>query len=81
LATRLEADPRAAALTTAREIAALSPHAIRAAKRLLNQAVACDAREELIAETMEQKALLGSPNQIEAGRANLEKRMPNWSNP
>ena len=80
-ATRLEADPRAAALTTAREIAALSPHAIRAAKRLLNQAVTCDAREGLTAETMEQKALLGSFNQIEAVRANLEKRMPAWSNP
>ena len=81
LATRLEADPRAAALTTAREIAALSPHAIRAAKRLLNQAVASDACAGLTAETTEQKALLGSPNQIEAVRANLEKRMPNWSNP
>jgi enoyl-CoA hydratase/carnithine racemase len=80
-ATRLEADPRAAALATAREIAALSPHAIRAAKRLLNHAVESDAEEGLIAETMEQKALLGRPNQIEAVRANLEKRTPNWSNP
>ena len=80
-ATRLEADPRTAALATAREIAALSPHAIRAAKRLLNQATACDAEEGLAAETLEQKALLGSPNQIEAVRANLEQRAPNWSNP
>jgi enoyl-CoA hydratase/carnithine racemase len=80
-ATRLEADPRAAALATAREIAALSPHAIRAAKRLLNQAIACDAEAGLTAETMEQKALLGSANQIEAVRANIEKRRPNWSNP
>jgi len=80
-ATRLEADPRTAALATAREIAALSPHAIRAAKRLLNQAAASDAEQALTAETMEQKALLGSANQIEAVRANLEKRMPNWSNP
>jgi hypothetical protein len=30
---------------------------------------------------MEQKALLGSPNQVEAVQANIEKRMPNWSNP
>ena len=80
-ATRLEADPRAAALATARKIAALNPHAIRAAKRLLNEAVASDAREGLTAETMEQKALLGSPNQIEAVRANIEERVPNWSNP
>lgn len=81
LATRLEADPRTAALTTAREIASLSPHAIRAAKRLFNQAVSRDACEGLAAETSEQKALLGSANQVEAVRANIEKRMPNWSNP
>jgi enoyl-CoA hydratase/carnithine racemase len=80
-ATRLDADPRAAALTTAREIAALSPHAIRSVKRLLTQAVASDACAGLTAETMEQKALLGSANQIEAVRANLEKRVPSWSNP
>ncbi|MBN8992530.1 MAG: crotonase/enoyl-CoA hydratase family protein [Rhizobiales bacterium] len=80
-ATRLEADPRAAALNAARQIAAHSPHAIRAAKRLLNQAVASDDVQGLTAETMEQKALLGSPNQIEAVRANMAKRMPNWSNP
>ena len=80
-ATRLEADPQAAALTTAREIASRSPHAIRAAKRLLNQARACNAREGLIAETVAQAALLGSPNQVEAVRANLEKRAPRWSNP
>ena len=80
-ATRLEVDPRTAALATAREIAALSPHAIRAAKRLLHQAAASDAEQALTAETMEQKALLGSANQIEAVRANLEKRVPNWSSP
>jgi enoyl-CoA hydratase/carnithine racemase len=80
-ATRLEADPRASALATAREIASLSPHAIRAAKRLLTRATACDVEEQLTAETTEQAALLGSANQIEAVRANLEKRAPNWSNP
>jgi enoyl-CoA hydratase/carnithine racemase len=79
-ATRLEANPRAAALATAREIASLSPHAIRAAKRLLNRATACDVEEQLTAETTEQAALLGSPNQVEAVRANLEKRVPKWSN-
>jgi enoyl-CoA hydratase/carnithine racemase len=80
-ATRLEAEPRTAALAAAREVAALSPHAIRAAKRLLNQATACGVEKGLTAETIEQAALLGSPNQVEAVRANLEKRAPNWSNP
>src|SRR6185369_16517172 len=37
-ATRVAADPRAAALETAREIAARSPGAIRAAKRIFNAA-------------------------------------------
>ncbi len=41
--TRLVDDPRAAALETAREIANKSPDAMRAAKRLLNAAVATDA--------------------------------------
>jgi enoyl-CoA hydratase/carnithine racemase len=78
-ATRLEADPRTAALAAAREIAGRSPHAIRAAKRLLNQAVACGAAAALMAETSEQHALIGSPNQVEAVRDNLENRAPIFS--
>ena len=80
-ATRVVDDPRAAALSTAREIASRSPDAIRAAKRLLNLAVACDAATGLAAETAEQKELLGKPNHVEAVRANLEKRTPIWSFP
>jgi enoyl-CoA hydratase/carnithine racemase len=72
--TRLAADPLTEALATARKIAERSPDAIRAAKRLLNQAVTCDAVTGLTAETSEQRALLGSPNQIAAVRANLENR-------
>jgi enoyl-CoA hydratase/carnithine racemase len=78
-ATKVVADPRAAALLTAREIADRSPDAIRAAKRLLNLAVSCDAATGLAAETAEQKALLGKANHVEAVRANLEKRAPQWS--
>jgi enoyl-CoA hydratase/carnithine racemase len=77
--TQLVADPRTAALATAREIAGRSPHAIRAAKRLLNQAVACGAPAALAAETDEQRKLIGSPNQIEAVRANLENRGPDFA--
>jgi enoyl-CoA hydratase/carnithine racemase len=72
--TRLAADPLTEALAIARNIAERSPDAIRAIKRLLNQASACDALTGLTAETSEQRALLGSPNQIEAVRANLENR-------
>jgi enoyl-CoA hydratase/carnithine racemase len=72
--TRLADDPRAAALATARELAAKSPNAIRAAKRLLNLASTSDAATGLMAESVEQQALIGSPNQLEAVMANLAKR-------
>lgn len=77
--TTIFADPLVAALSRAREIASRSPDAIRAAKRLLNLAATCDAATGLAAETAEQKALLGKPNHIEAVRANLEHRAPQWS--
>ena len=80
-ATRVVDDPRAAAFETAREIASRSPDAIRAAKRLLNLAVVCDAATGLAAETAEQGQLLGKPNHREAVRANLENRTPVWSCP
>jgi enoyl-CoA hydratase/carnithine racemase len=76
LATRVEADPRAAALAAARDIAAKNPDAIRAAKRLLNAAVAVDAAEGLMRESQEQQKLIGTPNQIEAVMANMQKRAP-----
>jgi enoyl-CoA hydratase/carnithine racemase len=72
--TRVVDDPRAAALETAKEIAAKSPDAIRAAKRLLNLAVATDAKNGLMAESVEQQKLIGTPNQLEAVAANLQKR-------
>ncbi|QAU48185.1 crotonase/enoyl-CoA hydratase family protein [Bradyrhizobium guangzhouense] len=73
LATRICDDPRAAALEVAREIAAKSPDAIRAAKRLLNN-LSVDPGPALLAESVEQQKLIGSPNQTEAVRSNLEKR-------
>jgi enoyl-CoA hydratase/carnithine racemase len=77
LATRICDDPRAAALEAAREIAAKSPEAIRAAKRMLNDLMG-DAGPALLAESIEQKELIGTPNQREAVRANLEKRAPKF---
>ncbi|HKV17083.1 MAG TPA: crotonase/enoyl-CoA hydratase family protein [Reyranella sp.] len=76
--TRLVADPHAAALETAREIADKSPDAIRAAKRLLNLAVASDAATGLMAESVEQQKLIGTPNQIEAVMSNLQKRAASY---
>lgn len=78
-ATRLAADPLAEALAMAHEIALKSPDAIRAGKRLLNAAMGGSAAELLLAESREQKALIGSPNQTEAVRANMERRAPRFS--
>src|SRR5882757_6138469 len=78
LATRICDDPRAAALEMAREIAGKSPDAIRAAKRMLNN-LAVDPAAALLAESVEQQKLLGSPNQTESVRANLEKRAPRFA--
>jgi enoyl-CoA hydratase/carnithine racemase len=78
LATRICDDPRAAAMEVAREIAAKSPEAIRAAKRMLNS-LAADPGPALLAESVEQMKLMGGPNQLEAVRANLEKRAPRFA--
>jgi enoyl-CoA hydratase/carnithine racemase len=76
-ATRVCADPRAEALALAREIAGKNPDAVRAAKRMLNKvAEVTDQAAGLLDETHEQLALIGSANQVEAVRANIEKREP-----
>ncbi len=77
LATRICEDPRAAAFEVAREIAGKSPDAIRAAKRLLNK-LSVDPGPALLAESVEQMKLMGSANQLEAVRANIEKRSPRF---
>jgi enoyl-CoA hydratase/carnithine racemase len=78
LATRICEDPRAVAFEVAREIAGKSPHAIRAAKRLLNN-LSVDPGPALLAESVEQGKLIGSTNQLEAVRANIEQRAPRFS--
>ena len=78
LATRICEDPRAVAFEVAREIAGKSPHAIRAAKRLLNN-LSVDPGPALLAESVEQGKLIGSANQLEAVRANIEQRAPRFS--
>jgi enoyl-CoA hydratase/carnithine racemase len=78
LATRICDDPLGAALEVAREIACKSPHAIRAAKRMLNN-LSVDPGPALLAESTEQQKLIGEPNQTEAVRANLEKRAPRFA--
>ncbi|GAO40333.1 putative enoyl-CoA hydratase [Sphingomonas changbaiensis NBRC 104936] len=77
-ATRTADDPHAEAMALARQIAARNPDAVRAAKRLYN-AYANDAEALLMAESIEQAGVIRTPNQIEAVRANIEKRAPNFT--
>ena len=81
LATRVVDDPRASALELAREIATKSPDAIRASKRLLNEAWLGSAEDGLRLEESLQRGLIGTPNQVEAVQSNLEKRAPRFSDP
>jgi len=78
-ATRTAADPHAEAMALARDIAARSPDAIRAAKRLMNRRGDSNEADLLMAESLEQERLIGSPNQLEAVRAGMEKRAPKFS--
>ncbi|WBH15239.1 crotonase/enoyl-CoA hydratase family protein [Sphingomonas radiodurans] len=74
--TRLADDPRAAAFELAREIAGRNPDAVKASKRLINLMADGDTATMLQAESDEQIKLMRSPNQVEAVRANMEKRAP-----
>ena len=78
LITRKCDDPYQAALETAREIASKNPDAIRANKRIFNDAVYTDAKSGLLMESLEQDKLIGSPNQIEAVKSQLEQRAANF---
>lgn len=74
LCTRVAADPLAAALALAQEIAVQSPDALRAAKRLYQASRGLDTRAAFELETAAQLSLLGTANQMEAAMAMLEKR-------
>lgn len=76
LATRVCADPLEDALSMAALLAKKSPHALRAAKKLLNDAPGLSRADALKLETDLQLQLLGSPNQLEAVAANMAKRDP-----
>ncbi len=79
LGTRVVADPLAEAHALALAVAQRSPSAVRAGKRLLNQAAHTldgQAAALLQAESDEQIALMAGADQREAVRANLERRAP-----
>lgn len=81
LATRLSERALEEAQDLARAIAARSPDAIRAAKRLFRGAHAADVAASFRLETELQIALLGSANQMEAVQATMAKRDPVFTDP
>ncbi len=76
--TRLAEDPHAEAMAMARTIAAMSPEAIRAAKRLLNLSADSDTTSLLTAEAAEQEKMLVSAGHRETLAAAREKRAPRF---
>lgn len=76
--TRICDDPKAAAMAAARDIAGKNPDAIRAMKRMYNALPDGSFAEGLMAESVEQDKLIGSPNQIEAVMSQMEKRAANF---
>lgn len=81
LVTRLSENPLDDALALAAEIATKSPEAIRAGKKLFAEAWGATAEDSLPLEARLQAELIGSSNQVEAVRANMENRVPAFSDP
>ncbi|MFQ5558648.1 MAG: enoyl-CoA hydratase-related protein, partial [Acidimicrobiales bacterium] len=76
LATRVCDEPLEGALELAATVAARSPHAIRAGKRLIDAATVVDYAAGFEMERREIAALIGSPNQVESVDAFFEGRPP-----
>lgn len=81
LATRVSEHPLDDALALAREIAGKNPDAIRGSKSLLNMAGGVSLADGFKAEERTIRALIGSPNQIEAVVAYFDKREPVFVDP
>lgn len=81
LVTRIAEDPIGQAMALAREVASKSPDAIRLGKRLLDESWHADEATGLALEAGLQSKLIGSENQLEAIRANFEKREPKFEDP
>jgi enoyl-CoA hydratase/carnithine racemase len=78
LVTRLSDNPYDDAMVLAGEIAARSPGAVRGSKQLFNRMFTDGAAEQFAAERRIIGEQIGSPNQIEAIRSNMERRPANF---
>ena len=78
IATHLSEAPHHDAMKLAHEIASKSPTAVQTAKAIYNKLGDSTDAEALLTESVEQDKIMGSPNQIEAVMAGLEKRAGNF---
>jgi enoyl-CoA hydratase/carnithine racemase len=76
LATEVSETPLDDALAMAATIAGRNPDAVRAGKETLNNSALVDVATGLAQEAEITRALLGSPNQLEAISAHFERRPP-----
>jgi enoyl-CoA hydratase/carnithine racemase len=81
LASHVSDNPLQDAMKLAQEIAQKSPDAVRAGKQLLNESGLVSLEEGLRLEERLQLGLIGSPNQVEAVQANMEKRAARFRDP
>ncbi len=79
LVTHVRENAREAALELAHEIAGRSPTAVRAGKHLLETTWHAKDEEGFALEAKLQTGLIGTPNQVEAIKANFENRAPNFA--
>jgi enoyl-CoA hydratase/carnithine racemase len=81
IVTQVGDDPLAAAQELASEIAAKSPDAVRAAKRLYDESWTGTPEETLALEAATQRTLIGSPNQLAAVTAGMTKQPAQFVDP
>ena len=76
--TRVHETPLEHAFEVAENIVRRNPEAINACKEILNQAAYTDIQQGMLKESQSQDRIVGSPNQIEAAMAMIEKREPEF---
>jgi enoyl-CoA hydratase/carnithine racemase len=81
IATRISESPYDDAMALAREIAGLSPGAVRGSKELFNRLSDDGAADHFAAERRVIGSQIGSPNQVEAVTASFGNRPPVFTDP
>ena len=78
-ASHVDSRPHDKAMAIAAEIATKHPAAIREAKIVMNNLPDLDTDAILMAESVHQEKVIGTPDQMETVRAHMEKRAANYS--